>query len=80
MMLDVKYDVGTARILTILRYCSRPVVTWERTERRQWDLFLPKRFFLSLSLLLRARAPSSVFIGASWIVYYSSESEEFFSF
>ena len=35
MMLDVKYDVGPARILTILCCCTRPVATWERTECRQ---------------------------------------------
>ena len=56
MMLDVKYDAGPARILTILCYCSRPVVTWEGTERRKWDLSLLKRIWSSLSLLLRARS------------------------
>ena len=48
MMLDVKYDVGPARILTILCCCSRPVVTWEGTERRQWDQSLLKRICSSL--------------------------------
>ena len=48
MMLDVKYNVGSARILTILSCCSRPVVTWEGTERRQWDLSLLKRICSSL--------------------------------
>ena len=56
MMLDVKYDVGPARILTVLCCCSRPVVTWEGTKRRKWDLSLLKRIWSSLSLLLRARS------------------------
>ena len=43
MMLNVKYDVGPARILTILYCCSRPVVTWEGTERCKWDLSLLKK-------------------------------------
>ena len=43
MMLDVKYDAGPARILTILCCFSRPIVTWEGTEHRKWDLFLLKR-------------------------------------
>ena len=79
-MLDVKYDVGPARILTMLCCCNRSVVTWEETERRQWDLSLLKRISLSLSLLFQGRASSSVLIGASWCVYSSSESKEFCSF
>ena len=43
MMLDVKYDVGLARILTIICCCIRAVVTWKGTERYQWDLSLLKR-------------------------------------
>ena len=40
----VKYDVGPARILTIL-CCNRPAMTWERTRRCQWNLPLPKKVF-----------------------------------
>ena len=35
IMLDVKYDVGPVRILTILCCCIRPVVIWEGTEHRK---------------------------------------------
>ena len=56
MMLDVKYDVDPARILTLLCCCIRPVVTWEETERRKWDLSLLKRIWSLLSLLLQARS------------------------
>ena len=80
MMQDVEYDVDPARILTILFCCSRPAVTWEETERRQLDPSLPKRVCLSLSLLLRARAPSSVLVRASWFIYLSSKSKESSSF
>ena len=78
MMRDVEYDVGPAQILTILFCCNRPVVTWEETERHQWDPSLPKnkRVYSSLSLLFRARAPLFVLVGASWFVYSSSKSEE----
>ena len=64
-MQDVEYDVRPARILTILCCCSCPALTLEGTERRQWDPSLLKRVCSSLSLLLRARAPSSVLVGAS---------------
>ena len=60
MMLNGKYAVGPARILTILCCCSRPVVTWEGTERCQRDRSLLKRICSSLSLLLRARSLSCV--------------------
>ena len=61
-------------------HCSRPAVTWEETEPRQWDPSLPKRVYSSLSLLLQARALSSVLVGTSWFIYSSSKSEESFSF
>ena len=43
VMRHVEYDVGPAQIPTILCCCSHPAVTWEKTERLQWNPFFPKR-------------------------------------
>ena len=79
MMLDVKYDVGPARILTILCCCSRSVVIWGELSAVSGICLCSKGFGHRYHCCIK-HVPSSVLIGASWFVYSSSESEEFFLF